>query len=372
MTYVATRISLFSYKLSKNKYVLLLSIIFFSLFPLYTIMTVSAAQDTLFGGIFALLIINSIEQYDNIKSKKIFIKIIILSFMLCAIRNNGYYALLVVVVITLLFNKNKRLLSTIPLIIGIVIYKIFTGPIYDYMNVYKESPIREMSSIPSVQLARVYNYNKSILNKDDIKNYTLFYTKLDEFKYYKIDQSISDPIKSILNSTYTEDNLIKYIKFWLKIGFKDPKNYIEAFLLNNLGAWYPGKQYYDIRMFHPYIEYKMMDGKKWNKDYENIERKSKFPLYDKALHLLVERNGWKIIPVVSLVFNLGTYFIIFIYSIGTCIIHKKKKYLVALSAITGLYITIFLAPVALFRYSFPIVVLLPIFVGMILDKEKEQ
>ena len=372
MTYIATRISLFSYKLSKNKYILLLSIIFFSLFPLYTIMTLSACQDTIFGGIFALLIINFIEHYDNIKSKKIFIKIIFLSFMLCAIRNNGYYALLVVVVMALLFNKNKRLLSTIPLIIGIVLYKIFTGPVYNYMNVYKEPQIREMSSIPSVQLARVYNYNKSILNKDDIKNYTLFYTKLDEFKYYKIDQSISDPIKSILNSTYTEDNLIKYIKFWLKIGFKDPKNYIEAFLLNNIGAWYPGKQYYDTRMYHPYIEYKMIDGKKWNKDYENIERKSLLPIYEKALHLLIERNGWKAIPVISLVFNLGTYFLIFIYSIGICIIRKKKKYLVAISAITGLYITIFLAPVALFRYSFPIVILLPIFASIILDKEKEQ
>lgn len=372
MTYVATRISLFSYKLSKNKYVLLLSIIFFSLFPLYTVMTISAAQDTMFAGIFALLVINFIEHYDNIKSKKIFIKIIVLTFLLCAIRNNGFYALLVVIVMALLFNKKRRLLSTIPLIIGIVIYKIFTGPVYDYMNVYKEDPIKEMSSIPSVQLARVYNYNKSALSKDDLKKYSLFYIRLDDFKYYKIVPSISDTIKNVLNVDYTKEHLGEYLNLWLKVGLKDPKNYIEAFLMNNLGVWYPGKHFNDFRMYHPYIEYKMMDGKKWNKDYENIERRSKFPLYDKALKLLLEKNCWKIIPGVSLVFNLGTYFIIFIYSIGTCIIRKKRKYLVALSAITGLYITVFLAPVALFRYSFPIVILLPIFTGMILDKEKEQ
>ncbi|MBP3799455.1 MAG: hypothetical protein ILA19_00600 [Bacilli bacterium] len=372
MTYVATRISLFSYKLSKNKYILLLSIIFFSLFPLYMIMTISACQDTIFGGIFALLIINFIEHYDNIKSKKIFIKIVILSFMLCAIRNNGYYALLVVVVMSLLFNKNKRLLSTIPLIISIVLYKIFTGPVYNYMNVYKEPPIREMSSIPSVQLARVYNYNKSILNKDDLRNYKLFYNNLDKFKYYKIVPSISDTIKNVLNVEYTNNHLNEYVQFWLKVSLKDPKNYIEAFLLNNLGVWYPGKHYNDFRMYHPYIEYKMSNGKEANEDYENFERKSKLPIYDKILHLVVERNGWKIIPVVSAFFNLGTYFLIFIYSIGVCIIRKKRKYIVAISAITGLYITIFLAPVALFRYSFPIVILLPIFAGIVLDKQKEQ
>lgn len=372
MTYVATRISLFSYKLSKNKYILLLSIIFFSLFPLYMIMTISACQDTIFGGIFALLIINFIEHYDNIKSKKIFIKIVILSFMLCAIRNNGYYALLVVIVMSLLFNKNKRLLSTIPLIISIVLYKIFTGPVYNYMNVYKEPPIREMSSIPSVQLARVYNYNKSILNKDDLRNYKLFYNNLDKFKYYKIVPSISDTIKNVLNVEYTNNHLNEYVQFWLKVSLKDPKNYIEAFLLNNLGVWYPGKHYNDFRMYHPYIEYKMSNGKEANEDYENFERKSKLPIYDKILHLVVERNGWKIIPVVSAFFNLGTYFLIFIYSIGVCIIRKKRKYIVAISAITGLYITIFLAPVALFRYSFPIVILLPIFAGIVLDKQKEQ
>lgn len=372
MTYVATRISLFSYKLSKNKYILLLSIIFFSLFPLYMIMTISACQDTIFGGIFALLIINFIEHYDNIKSKKIFIKIVILSFMLCAIRNNGYYALLVVIVMSLLFNKNKRLLSTIPLIISIVLYKIFTGPVYNYMNVYKEPPIREMSSIPSVQLARVYNYNKSILNKDDLRNYKLFYNNLDKFKYYKIVPSISDTIKNVLNVEYTNNHLNEYVQFWLKVSLKDPKNYIEAFLLNNLGVWYPGKHYNDFRMYHPYIEYKMSNGKEANEDYENFERKSKLPIYDKILHLVVERNGWKIIPVVSVFFNLGTYFLIFIYSIGVCIIRKKRKYIVAISAITGLYITIFLAPVALFRYSFPIIILLPIFAGIVLDKQKEQ
>ena len=121
-----------------------------------------------------------------------------------------------------------------------------------------------MLSIPSQQLARVYNYNIDVFNEEEIEELNKSYSKLENFKYYTERQSISDLTKGVLNSDYVKNNLNKYIKLWLNIGLKDPKNYVEAFLLNNLGYWYPNKNYKDDRMYHPYIEYEMLDAKKWN------------------------------------------------------------------------------------------------------------
>ena len=370
MTYIATRITIFSTKKTKNKYILVLSIIFFSLFPLYTIMVVSTAQDTIFGGLFALLIINLIDLQETEKNTKNMIKIALITFLLCTIRNNGYYAILFTIICTFIFIKNKRIIYSLPLLIGIIIYKIYCGPFFSYIKVYKEPAIKEISSIPSQQLARVYNYNYKILTEETLNEYNRFYNNIDNFKYYTYRQSISDPIKSILNENETKNNIKEYITFWIKVGLKDPKNYIEAFLMNNLGIWYPNKNYNDDRMYHPYIEYNMLDAKKWNKDYIEIERNSKFSLYEKILKITIEKNAWKKIPIISSLFTTGTYFILYIYTTVTCIIQKKKKYLIPLSCMCGLYITLFLAPVSLFRYCFPIVILMPVMISMIIEKEK--
>lgn len=375
LCYTSTKITIFSTKATKNIYIYIFSILFFSFFPLYTVMSLSAAQDSIFAGIFALIVLNLMDLINNnyyydTKYKPVCLGILLL--LLCLIRNNGFYCILVSIPFILIFNKNKKLLTMIIFIIPLCLYKIYTGPIMDYMNVIKGDSINEMSSVPSQQLARVYNYNYEAFNEKDLKKLSLYYNKLDEFKYYTYRQSISDPIKALLNPKNTKNNLIDYGKLWISIGIKDPKNYIEAFLLNTLGFWFPNKNFKDDRMYHPYIEYEMMDGKLWNPKYLDIKRDSKFPLYDKILSLTLVNNAWKKIPVISTLFTAGTYFIIFIFLIGFIILRRKFKLFIPLSIIIGLYSTLFLSPVALFRYCFPIVILLPIFIGLILNLKEHN
>ena len=367
MAYIVTRICAFSFKLTYNKYLFYFSIFFFSFFPLYLVMVLSTAQDTLFAGIFALLIIILIEQ--SMERRKInYLKLFLLSFLLCVSRNNGYFALIVAIILILIFNRKKNFSTVFILMSGMILFNIFTGPIYDLIGVKKESAVKEASSIFSQQLARVYNYNYDVLTKDNIKNYKKYYD-LKGFTYYNTNQSISDPIKSLLKVSAVDDNIFDYILFWAKVGLKDPKNYIEACFLNNLGVWYPNKMYNDSRMYHPYIEYNMLDAKYWNKKYEVIKRHSLFPSYNKLLRTVVYDNYWQKIPVISIFFEASSYFILFLFSFGIVIIKKKKVFFNAALLIFGLYFTIFLSPVSLFRYSFPIVIIFPILFSMLLKKE---
>lgn len=375
LSYVATKITVFCVKRIPNKIIYFINVLFFSFFPLYTLMSISAAQDSVFAGLFCLIILNVIELIENKdywKNKLKPISLGILIFLLCLIRNNGFYCILISIPFIFLACKNKKVVVLLIFIIPLFAYKIYSGPVFNILGVTKTDTFREMLSIPSQQFARVYNYNLKVFSKEELKQLKKFYPQIDDFKYYTYRQSIADPTKSVLNNKYVKSNLKDYISLWTSNGVKDPENYVEAFLLNSLGFWYPNKNYNDDRMYHPYIEIEMMDAAKWNPRYVQIKRESKFPIYEKILNITIGKNAWKRIPVISTIFTTGTYFIIFIFLFLLTILRRNFKYMLPISIILGLYATLFLSPVALFRYCFPIIMVSPLMINLILYQKKND
>lgn len=375
LSYVATKITVFCVKRIPNKIIYFINVLFFSFFPLYTLMSISAAQDSVFAGLFCLIILNVIELIENKdywKNKLKPISLGILIFLLCLIRNNGFYCILISIPFIFLACKNKKVVVLLIFIIPLFAYKIYSGPVFNILGVIKTDTFREMLSIPSQQFARVYNYNLKVFSKEELNQLKKFYPQIDDFKYYTYRQSIADPTKSVLNNKYVKSNLKDYISLWTSNGVKDPENYVEAFLLNSLGFWYPNKNYNDDRMYHPYIEIEMMDAAKWNPRYVQIKRESKFPIYEKILNITIGKNAWKRIPVISTIFTTGTYFIIFIFLFLLTILRRNFKYMLPISIILGLYATLFLSPVALFRYCFPIIMVSPLMINLILYQKKND
>lgn len=375
LSYVATKITVFCVKRIPNKIIYFINVLFFSFFPLYTLMSISAAQDSVFAGLFCLIILNVIELIENKdywKNKLKPISLGILIFLLCLIRNNGFYCILISISFIFLACKNKKVVVLLIFIIPLFAYKIYSGPVFNILGVTKTDTFREMLSIPSQQFARVYNYNLKVFSKEELKQLKKFYPQIDDFKYYTYRQSIADPTKSVLNNKYVKSNLKDYISLWTSNGVKDPENYVEAFLLNSLGFWYPNKNYNDDRMYHPYIEIEMMDAAKWNPRYVQIKRESKFPIYEKILNITIGKNAWKRIPIISTIFTTGTYFIIFIFLFLLTILRRNFKYMLPISIILGLYATLFLSPVALFRYCFPIIMVSPLMINLILYQKKND
>ena len=375
LSYVATKITVFCVKRIPNKIIYFINVLFFSFFPLYTLMSISAAQDSVFAGLFCLIILNVIELIENKdywKNKLKPISLGILIFLLCLIRNNGFYCILISIPFIFLSCKNKKVVVLLIFIIPLFAYKIYSGPVFNILGVTKTDTFREMLSIPSQQFARVYNYNLKVFSKEELKQLKKFYPQIDDFKYYTYRQSITDPTKSVLNNKYVKSNLKDYISLWTSNGVKDPENYVEAFLLNSLGFWYPNKNYNDDRMYHPYIEIEMMDAAKWNPRYVQIKRESKFPIYEKILNITIGKNAWKRIPIISTIFTTGTYFIIFIFLFLLTILRRNFKYMLPISIILGLYATLFLSPVALFRYCFPIIMVSPLMINLILYQKKND
>ena len=380
ITYITTRICTFVYKITKNKKIMLVSILFFCIFPLHIIMMISAAQDVLFCGLMALIVI---ESYNLIFEPQNFwnnvfnsIKYITLILLFCMAKNNGIYIMMVPAILTIFFIKKYRVKSMFIFIIAILLFFIYKGPLLKSMNVVEGDSIREMLSIPCQQIARSYLHNNdTYLEKDVIWLNKVFANREEDdelFKYYEVNQSISDSVKGSLDMDYIKNHKGEFAKFYLKHFIKDPENYIEGFLLNSLGFWYPDKVYPDSRISHPYIEFEMLEAKKHNQRYIEIERCSMFKWYHDLMKTLVKDNKIMNIPVISSFYVCGTYFMLYLFTIAYSVYRKNYKILYPLSIIFGYYLTLLLSPACLARYCYGMILCAPIMVGFATGKMKNE
>lgn len=374
LSYVSYKVCYYIYNKFNNIKILIASICFFALSPFNMILAISSCQDSIFAGLFVLVLLSTLEMIEN-NSKfwstwKKPLKYFILVFLLCAIRNNALYAFIVVIPFAIiLLKKNKFKFIALSALV-ITLFQIYKGPVHNLLNVQKGNSLKEMSSVIVQQFGRVYCYNKDSLTQEEL-SYIAELIPEDVLKTYEFSPCISDALKGNLNDTLLKSDFKKFIKMYLSIGVKNLGTYFEAFLLNSIGTWYPNKTYPDSRMYHPYLEYQMLDAKKWNENYIVIERNSLLPLYEKALNIFVNKSAWNIIPVISTIFSTGTYFFAFIFVIAYMIYERKHIYLVPLSLVLGLYITILLAPVSLYRYIYPIILSVPLILSTTLKTDKK-
>ncbi|MBQ3452694.1 hypothetical protein IJG28_00610 [Candidatus Saccharibacteria bacterium] len=369
LSYVATRILIYATEKVKNKYLYIIGLVFFVAFPLYTAMTVYMTQDAVFGALFALAFIHIYELSVNDCYWARRINYVLLSGLLltlCLCRNNGFYCLVVAFIVAVVFMKGRRVRVALIFGIPMLLYQLYNGPFLSILNISTASSISEMLSVPSQQIARVYNYNNDLIGADEKEQLDAYYSGYKDFIEYRQYPAIADFTKRYIVRGRTSSDLTGYVKLWLKIGTKDPKNYIEAFLLNNLGFWYPNKKYPDTRMGIPYYEYEMTD--RGDDRFLVIERTSQIPMLNAMLKSVLVDDAFVKVPILSTICSMGTYFVLFCFVLGYSIVRKNWKKIVPLGLMMGLYITLLLSPVAVFRYCFPIVILWPLLFAMLFEK----
>ena len=380
--YVIYKVILFTTSFTKNKATFFISLLFFILTPFIATMSITDAQDTAFGGFFVLLILelySIFHQPEYFKKKRHIFKFILIAFILITLRNNGLACLLLLTLFIIFIkipNKKNILLS---LLAVFVLNFIYTGPVFQLLHVEKNTTaVREILGVPSQQVARAYFENPSSFNEEDIKKINTFYN-LEELSFndYPKYPLISDFTKGALRLDYVNDHLFEYLGFWSSIGVKNPGNYLEAFLLNSIGFWYPMKNYDDPRIKLGYMNY---SGFAMTTAFNVPGRENMKPVnrvlpnndITNGLDNIIFSNGWHQIPIVAQLSSIGLYSLIFLYCIGLLIKNKSIKLLAILSPAIGLFITLLVAPVAIYRYAFPIALLVPIFICFIINTIQQK
>lgn len=217
----------------------------------------------------------------------------------------------------------------------------------------KNGSVREMLSIPLQQIVRVKKYHRQELDNEIIHEIDSFF-KCDNIEE-KYVPTISDTVKIELDDEYFAKHKGKFINLWLKLLNPYFKDYVEAFISNSYGYYYPEAEHWVAnRTMEPnnigIMQQPLIEG--------NLVSK---------IDSLIERRD---IPMLSMCFSIGTAFWIIIILLGYEILNKRYQSIILYLPIFILWLTLIASPVFCeYRYAYSLFTVLPLYIGWNLKKE---
>lgn len=330
-------------KAIKNIYLIIITL-FLALSPLFAIYSITLWRDILFGLAFVTLFMSLYQFVDNkyeLKSS-IIIMYILSVLVILFFRNNGIYIILLFIPFFIWLAKNHRRIILFGNLGIVILYFAIKGPVFTYFGVEKTTSV-EAFSMPLQQISRV------IVNDGDIDKKTYDYlSKLLDIDKVKetYNPTISDYVKRATDNDELSNNKIKFFTTWLKIGIDNPRLYIDSYLLSTLGYWYP-----DVIYWATAGESKSI--------FKDVDVYSDPIILDNvSFDELTSRE----IPLSSMLWSIGTMFIILLVSTFIMLYKKKGKYLLAYIPLYCLWLSLMLAsPVfAELRYIYGLFACVPL------------
>lgn len=324
--FVFTLIVKFLYEKNVKKIIVYVIILWLCFSPLYAIYSITLWRDILFGVSFISLFISLHDYISNdyklTKSNTIMYLISILVMLF--FRNNGIYVFILFVPVFILLSKYNKKIITISNILIIIFYFIIKGPIFDYFSIQKTTS-SEAYSIPLQQISRVITQGEDI----DKKDYEYLGQVIDVDKVpEEYNPVISDTIKRLVNNEELSKNKINFFRIWIKLFFKHPRTYVEAYFCQTLGYWYPDVIYWATAG----------DSKSIFDDVD-VSSKSLLPKQFKNMDVVTSRK----LPLSNLIWSLGIVFIMLLFSLVVLIYKKNYKYILCYVPLICLWITIMIA-----------------------------
>lgn len=233
---------------AKRLTVILLLLMFFPLFPMYSICML---KDTIYA---AFCLIYIMMMYHIAKSKgaafthRGFVAgLFVVSCLMVLTKVYAMYILLIVGVAYLVKYRRYFVQIIVSHMIPPILYKvIFCGMLLPALNV-APGGTQEALSVPFQQTARyVTEYGEEVTEEEkEAISAILPYEKLT--KYYN--PELSDPVKEHYNQKATKKELMTYFKAWWEMFLKHPEVYVESVLHNTY-------QYYDINKISSLVYYR--------------------------------------------------------------------------------------------------------------------
>ena len=332
-------------KYKVSKLLRLITLVIYSLVPMYAFYAMSGVKDTIYT---SLVIVLVMLLYDFIKEKisvKKTIFTILISLLIILFRNNGIFIILFSFPIVLLL-KNNRKKVLIVLVSTLSLFSTYNH-ILDYYKI-SEGSIREALSIPFQQTARYVKYDND-LTQDEIETIdtVLTYDTLAS----RYDPKKADSVKNEYNKFTTDEELKDYFRVWYKCLLRNPKLYVDSVINNTYGYlyslednWYIYYKYNSVVTEDNLVDY----------SYNNLDGLRTFLSYYGI--------SFRYIPIIGLISNIGFNSFILLL-LGLYLLKDNKKYLIVLIPMYVTLLVCFASPVnTYFRYAMPYIFGMPLIV----------
>lgn len=346
-----------------QKWLLTVYFLFWGLIPYNAIYAVTMWKDVLFS---AFLLLYAIVLYElaaltewNLKKHwRLLLLFFVSGWLTCMLRSNGLYVFLFMLPFVLMvFSRHIKAMTVLQLSI-LLLALLVKGPVFDHFQVAKPH-FTESLSIPLQQVARVVTEGRSLTKEQkDLINQVVDVSLIPD--YY--DPVISDPVKALViynNADYLADHKSEFFRLWAGLGLTYPRDYIEAFIDQTKGYWYPAPA-----------------GMRTNEGISPNEAGLSWPhllrgqLPVKISEILLKMPD--LFPVYGLLWSIGAFTWAALFLAAFLFLYGERKYLLFYLPFLGTILTLLLAtPVASdLRYAYPLFLGMPFMISIPVVKRK--
>ncbi len=337
----------------------LICILFYAFMPFNSFYSITLWKDIIFAAFILLFTVNlwtfskKINSGEPVTLKQLAVFSFV-SFGICTMKSNGYYAfLLCIPFIVIAFRKHwlKFLIASLcPFMIAFLINETMYGSI----GVVNSDTVEKLS-IPIQQVARVI-VDGRVLEEDEKALLSEVVDTREIIAEYK--PTISDPIKALIRHSGNMGKLTsegsKYTKLYLDLGLKYPVSYIKAWIDQTRGYLEPNT-YWVVAIFGS-----------GNTIIDNDAGIKMTPLLGKGFNsfLTYLSFAYEAIPVYNLLWTVGLYMLLMLFAFALSWI-RKIPCVCFVPHIILLVGMLLLSPVySEFRYGYQTVISVPLLLGI--------
>ena len=343
----------------------ILSLLYFAFFPVIVMFTLCSAKDTLFTVALLMLLLSLLDMGDDAevffssKKKKVFFVLSAAAMML--LRKNGVYAFVVMVPILLIYHKKYLKKAVVIFTAALALYFMINTGLAVVLHA-ESGENQEVLTVPIQQLSRTYKFNREVFEPEDI---AALHEILPEEALVLYNPKLSDPVKvRFQNDAFAADKS-KYIDLWLRIGLKKPLSYINAWLVNSYGFWYPDTVI-DVYSGNTVFTFTYKDSSYFGYEVEQPGfRDSKIPWLDEAYRKLALEISQEKIPIYSMLYSPGGIFWCIAFVFAYVLYRKKYHLVIPYLMVLLVWLTVLLGPTYLPRYVLIFWFGMPLFAAML-------
>ena len=354
----------FILRITGRRWVVLLAVLYYALFPVIAMFAMSTTKDVTCC---AILILCTIQLYGLFENPNRFlgswgscVGLIFCFVLLCMLRKNSIYAVVLLALAMLLRFKGYRRKSAAMFGIILTVYFLCNRGLFLALDA-KAGGISEAFSVPFQQIARTYCvYGEAGFEEKELELLSQVGSD-DVWKNYN--PLLADHVKNFIYFEPVKESPFEYLELWLKVGLRHPREYLMSFLENTYQAWYPGTSII-TRISDHYIYYF---------DFDMSLRLERFSKNEKLLNFyekISKEYYYQKLPGIRLLFSVGAMFWVALITFGYGLWCRDRSIIYPMLLILAFCLTNLLGPVVLVRYYLMLFYGFPVSLGYLFKRRQ--
>lgn len=329
--------------------VLIIITLFYALVPYNAVFSIAIFKDVPFAAATLLFACSILRMAKRISPAALAV-FICSGIMICLFRTNGWYGFLLCLPFLFFFYR-KQIRVMYPALAGILLAALLVKyPVMNALDVTQPDLI-EALCIPLQQISAVICNDRELSGEQlELVENVIDLTYIKELYVPHYADNMKELVRAG-NQDYLSAHKWEFFKLWIDLGCRYPADYLEAYIKQTDGFWYPDSFY------------KVAEIEGISPNYLDL---SCTPLIRGPIIVKVKEIALKLgnmLPIYSLIWSMGTVFWFFLFCIGNAFVRNERAKLVYYLPNFALYLTLFIAtPIADdFRYAYFMVFGLPFY-----------